>query len=227
MKTTMDQCLFLTLSNIHHEFNTFPMKKNLFLFSILALISLSGCSQSNSSINKESTSDWKKLNCGLFLSPTGELGFASEPEIANIPSSELKSERCTNVFLKTLGSDGKVKLSSVIDTSTFEELGASFYKDKHNIYNYYAMCDGGYLHIFAKDTATFKTLGCCYASYKDTIYHSRNGTLKADATTFKTSDEIGPAGKDKNSYFSFENRVSEEELRQEMGDELFEKLKGL
>lgn len=203
------------------------MKKNLFLLYILALISLSGCGQSNSSINKEPTSDWKKLNCGLFLSPTGELGFASDPEIANIPSSELTSERCANVFLTTLGSEGKVKLSSVIDTSTFEILGAGFYKDKHNIYNYYAMCDGGYLNIFAKDTATFKILSNSYSIYKDTIYHCRSGQLNADATTFKTSNEIGPAGKDKNGYFSFEKQVSEEELRQEMGNKLFEKLKGL
>ncbi len=203
------------------------MKKNVFLFSLLALISLSGCSQSDPSTQKESTSDWEKLNCGLFLSPTGELGFASDPEIANVPTSELTSERCANVFLTTLGSEGKVKLSSVIDTSTFEILGAGFYKDKHNIYNHYAMCDGGYLNIFAKDTATFKLLGRSYAFYQDTIYHCRSGQLNADAATFKTSNEIGPAGKDKNGYFSFEKRVSEKELRQEIGDELFEKLKGL
>lgn len=174
-----------------------------------ALISNLGCSQSNKKTANGQTTEWKKLKCGLYLSPEGVLGFASDPEIANISSSELESERCPNVFLTTIGSEHKVTLSSVIDTNTFEAIGAAFYKDKSNIYNYYAMCDGGYLNIFANDTTDFKILGSCYASYKNKIYHSRNGLVNADASSFRTSSAIGPYAKDKNGYFSSEERVSE------------------
>lgn len=184
-------------------------------------------SQDNQETLTKNASDWKKLSCGLFLSPTGELGFASLPGRANIPLSQLKSEECPNVFITTLGSNSAKKLSAVIDTTTFEALGAGYFKDRNNIYTHYAMCDGGYLNIFSTDTASFKVLGCCYASYKNKIYHSRNGLMDADAKSFKTSYAIGPAAKDKNGFFSFEEKTTEEQLRLDLGDALFEKLKAL
>jgi hypothetical protein len=184
------------------------------------LIALTNCSTAKKS-------DWIQLKGRLYLSPTDELGFASIPERANVPRSELVGEQCENVFLNTIGSQHEIKLSAVIDTATFEELGADFYKDKNNVYHYYAMCDGGYLNVFAKDTSTFKVLGCCYASYKSEIFHSRSGRMDADPETFKTSSELGPMAKDKNGYFQFEERVSEEELLESSGEENLEKLKRL
>lgn len=180
--------------------------------------------QDNQETLTKSSSDWKKLSCGLFISSMGELGFASLPKLANIPLTQIKSEECPNVFITTLGSDHTKKLSDIIDTNTFVELGAGYFKDRNNIYNHYAMCDGGYLNIFSTDTATFKVLGCCYASYKNKIYHSRNGLMNADAKTFKTSYEIGPAAKDKNGFFSFEEKTTEEQLKLNLGDSLFKKL---
>lgn len=192
-----------------------------------ALIILLGCNSSTKEPNTQTSSDWKKLKCGLFINPEGELGFASDPEIVNIPSSELKSERCPNAFITNIGSNHQLKLKAVIDTCTFERMSAEYFKDKSNIYQYYAMCEGGYLTIFANDTATFKLLGSCYAIYENKIYHARNGLMDADTESFKTSLEIGPAAKDKNGFFAFDERVSEEQLRKELGNTLFEKLKSL
>ena len=203
------------------------MKRILKTLILAALFGISGCSQSNHGASEENQPGWKKLKCGLFLSPEGELGFASDPEIVNIPSSELRSERCPNVFITTLGSEHKLKLSSVVDTATFEALGAEFFKDRSKVYNYYAMCEGGYLSIFANDVETFEVLGCCYARYKNKIYHSRNGLMEADAGSFRTSSELGPYAKDKNGYFAFEGRTSEKQLRKDLGDRSFEKLKAL
>lgn len=171
---------------------------------------------------------WRKLKCGLYINSEGEIGFPSRPDYV-FKEQELKGEDkiCPNVFLTTIGSEGKLKLSSIIDTNTFEMLGAGFFKDKSNIYNYYAMCDGGYLNVWANDTSDFKILGCCYASYKKKIYHSRSGLMDADTESFRTSDELGPAAKDKNGFFSIDEKIAEEKLRNEMGDDLFEKLKAL
>lgn len=180
--------------------------------------------------NKESAKDpseWKKLDCGLYRSPEGELGFATEPEIANVPKSELAPERCANVFITQIGTSDKKILESVVDTLTFEALGAGFYKDKANIYSHHAICEGGYLDIFAEDTASFRVLGTGYASYRSKIYHHGKGPLDADAATFKTSRETGPYAKDKYGYFDSGERISEKQLRADAGQEMVDLLKKL
>lgn len=164
------------------------------------------------------SSDWRKMTCGLFMSPEGELGFASNPEIANFNDAELiayskKTELCENQFLTTFGHEGEVRLYAVIDTTTFESIGAGFFKDKNHIYSHYEMCDGGYFKIFSSDTSSFRLLNAYYMSYKDEIYYYRwDKKIDADFKTFKVSNEFGMLAKDKNGFFDFGERVTEQEL---------------
>jgi len=153
---------------------------------------------------------WKKIPCGLFLSPEGELGFATDPSIANVNSSKLKGERCKNVFLTKIGYDDGRLLSDVIDIETFEALGAEYYKDKNYIYSYYAMCSGGYLNIFGEASKEFRLIGEHYAFYDGGIFHYRNGKMDADPDSFKA---YGALAKDKDNYFEFGKRTSLEALK--------------
>jgi len=187
------------------------------------------CHSPNDSSQKHTNTEWEKLRCGLYINKKGELGFATEPNYVNIPASELKPEQCANVFITKMGSSANEmqKLNDIVDTATFEQLGADYYKDKSHIYNFYGMCESGYLTIFADDTATFKVIGCCYAIYQNIVYHQRNGIMKADANSFRTSAELGPFAKDRNTYFAHEKEVSESQIKKELDKELFEKLKSL
>ncbi len=204
---------------------------------MLIISGLLSCNlQNNSNVNneeaKEATAlfeqEWKELRCGLYLNATGELGFSTESEIAFVPQNELDPERCPNVFITTFGDyDDSTQLKELIDTATFEALGADFYKDKNRIYSHYAMCDGGYFRIFSEDTTSFKVLGNSYAKFKSKIYHFRNGELNADPESFRACEEIGPIAKDKNGYFSFYERISEEQLKKDLGEEQFKRLKAL
>ncbi len=203
-------------SRKHTAFGSLPI----LAATLVLLLHFTGCSQ-------DRTSDWRKMECGLFMSPDGKLGFATDPDIANVPRSELEGERCENVFLTTFGWDTKQLLSSVIDTATFELLSGSFSRDKGHIYHYYAMCEGGYLNLFADDTSSFRLIGNCYAFFQGHIYHERNGLMDADAETFQVLPKFSCIAKDKNGYFEYNERVSEEELRNQIGEERFEELKNL
>lgn len=202
--------------------------KNIFLIiGFTNLLVITGCIQAGNKVPSEKPAAWKKLKCGLFLSPEGELGFASDPEIANVDKSTLAPERCENVFITYLGTDHQEKLGDVIDTNSFEALGAGFFKDRSNIYSYYAMCDGGYLNVFSEDTTSFRMLGSRYAAYQSNIYHHRTGLLTCDPGTFKTSAEMGQLAKDKHGFFAFGERISEEQLKADAGEKMVERLKQL
>jgi hypothetical protein len=191
-------------------------------YLLLLVMLLSSCMLKP--IRQQTTKDWTTLKGGLYLSPNGELGFASDPEIANVDKSELEGERCPNVFISTFGYDQPTRLSELIDTATFEDLGASFYQDKSRIYNYYAMCDGGYFNIFSEDTDSFSVISPQYAQYKNEIYHFRTGHIAVDIASFILLSEYGLA-KDKDGYISLGERISEADLEAEIGSASFKKLK--
>ena len=172
-----------------------------------------------------SEQEWKLLKHNLYINTKGDIGFASEPDIVFVPSSELEGERamCPNVFLTTFGYDDSLTLKSTIDVETFEYLGASFYKDKNHIYSHYSVCDGGAFKIFADDTESFKVRGL-HATYKSKAYHYRKGQLDADIETFTTFRSNDNIARDKNGFFSFGERISEAELEKEMGKVSFNEL---
>lgn len=204
------------------------MKNHILLTTCLTLLILiSGFRESKVKTRSQPHGHWIRLTCGLYLSPDGVLGFASRPEIANIPNTQLKSEECANVFITHIGSEGRLSLKSVVDTNTFESLGANFYRDKSNIYNHYEMCDRGYLNIFSEDTSSFKVLGSCYAVHHSKVYHFRSGLIDADPVSFKTSNDLGQLAKDKYGFFAFGERISEEQLIQDAGQEMYRRLKNL
>lgn len=194
------------------------------LVQLCVALLLVSCSGSRIATREEGPPQWRQISERLYMDTNGNLGFATEPEIAGIQRTALEGERCANVFLTHLGSDGKQSLRSVIDTATFVELGASFFKDKHSIYHYYAMCEGGYLRIFSKDTSNFRVLNTCYVQHDTVIYHSRNGRLDADYESFVPSEKFGCVAKDQSGYFRYEERVTREALISEMGIENFTKL---
>ena len=172
--------------------------------------------------------EWKRLKCGLYINSIGDLAFATNPQIAFTPENELEAERCPNVFITEFGTyEDSTQLKEVVDTVTFEHLGANMYKDKNHLYSYYAMCDGGYFNIFSNDTAGFSYLGGVYFQFKSKIYHTRQGEIDADAESFVVYEDFGQIAKDKNGYFSFNERISEKQLRLDLGEELFNKLKSV
>lgn len=115
--------------------------RSVFISLFLLLLVIAGCGTSSRQ------KPWKKLDCGLYLSPAGELGFASDPEIANVPKSQLAPERCENVFITYLGTEQEQRLIDVVDTMTFKALGNGYYRDKRHIYQHHAICESGYLLI--------------------------------------------------------------------------------
>ncbi len=204
------------------------------LISLLIIFSLTACNQDDSFTQVDNDSllktdqtkgSWKELSSGLYINSNGDLGFPTESDLVFIPSSQIDDERvmCPNNFLTTFGYEDSLRLRDVIDTNTFQPLGASFYKDKNNIYSHYAVCDAGVFSIFASDTSTFRVVGT-YAIYKSKVFHFRNGQIDADAETFQSFTDFSNIAKDKNGYFSFGERISLEDLKKEMGEELFEKL---
>jgi len=179
------------------------------------------------------SSDWRKMKCGLYMSPEGKMGYASHEEIANLSKPEIaarfkKKEVCPNRFLTTFGHEYKISLNEVIDTSTFKAIGAGYFKDKNHIYSHYGMCDGGYFNIFSSDTSSFRLLNQYYATYKNEIYYYRADKINADFKTFKVSDEFEMIAKDKHGFFEFGERVTEEELIEStQSKEAVRKLKSL
>lgn len=171
------------------------------------------------SCSQKKTNEWRELECGLFMSPKGELAFASAPDIANISRTLLEPEQCPNYFITKFGWDDTIRISQIIDTTSFEYLGAFYYKDKNNIYSYYPMCDGGYLNIFKKDTFNFRIIGDWYAKDNKEVFYMRKGALiGVDYSSFESKEGWGQLAKDKNHYYSFGDTISKEEFYQHISN---------
>lgn len=163
--------------------------------------------------------DWKETDFGLWKSKNGDLG--------------LKTVEATDVgitiekFIDTFW-DGK-PLKEVIDTTTFQKLGSSFYKDKNHIYTHYIMADGGNFSIVEEaDVSTFHVLGDCYAKDKNYIFGER--ALKMDSVdyeTFKTCLDCGCYAKDKTGFYFWDDKIDETEITDEITLQMIEKLKKL
>lgn len=128
------------------------------------------------------------------MNKNGELGFG---ESIAIGEGAFSAEN----YITKLGDNGKT-LKSVIDTATFVNLGCSYYKDKNQIYEYYAMAEGGFFNVADVDYNSFKLIGDAYAKDKNHIYVERHGVMEnVDYKTFTTKFGIGAFGKDKNGYY--------------------------
>lgn len=160
---------------------------------------------------------WTHIKSNIFINSDGQYGFASDISVANVPRSELKGETCANVFITTIGSDHTTSLNEVIDTATFETLGAEFYRDKHHLYHFYTMCEGGYLRIYSDDPSNFTLINDCYAQHLNSIYYARGGKLDADIDSFRASKRFSCLSRDKDGYFHYDERVTEEQLKEDMG----------
>lgn len=171
----------------------------------------------NDSINK--SLNWKKLRCGLFINKNGELGFEDKRALN-------EGKILETYYLTKFGFNEGPTLASVIDTTTFKELGNTYYKDKNHIYHYYGMAHGGQFYIFEEvDYPTFEILGDCYAKDKNNIYEMRAGKLDSiDYKTFRTVKNCGCFAKDKSGYYKWDSKIDKENYNDEYVKEAIKKL---
>lgn len=157
--------------------------------------------------------NWKQLKCGLWKNKNGDIGFKTQRVVC---SDGLLSVEDYNT---RFGFNENPSLKEIIDTTTFIELGNTYYKDKNHIYHHYAMSDGGSFYIFEDaDYQSFEILGDCYAKDKNHIFESRAGILThVDYATFKTkAGNSGCVAKDKIGYLIWGDRVKLEEIQDEV-----------
>lgn len=201
------------------------MKKTYFyIFCVLYALKLISCGVQERS-NEETTiqvaeKEWRELRCGLYINTKGDLAFFS-----NQKGDKGESVICEDVYITSFGYDDSTQLKDIIDTATFEYIGAIMFKDKNRIYRFSPKCDGGYFYIFSDDTSGFTLLNDYYYKYKSNIYHYSYGEIDADAETFTVFEDFDNIVKDKDGFFEFNERVTDSELKERLGEELFQKLK--
>ena len=152
------------------------------------------------SVNK--SLNWQLVKHNLYKNKNGELGFR---EIISLGED---APPVTNYITK-FGFNEGIPLHKTIDTASFTYLGSAYYKDKKHIYQYNAMLGGGSFFINKEvDYKTFQIIGDVYAKDKNHIYEERTGIMeKVDYKTFKTAVGIGPYAKDKNGYYSWDEKI--------------------
>lgn len=170
---------------------------------------------------------WRLLNCGLWINKKGDIAFK-----VNYPlRGDSRVDVWTNRFMTNFGfgESENPTLKSVVDTATFRQLTYSFYRDKNNIYQHFAMLGGGWFSNFKEvepkvDVATFKVLNEYYAVDKNFVYDSRQALMEtADVKTFIVlKDE--PFAKDKNNYYQWDSIIEKEQMQDSTTKEAFRKL---
>jgi hypothetical protein len=157
--------------------------------------------------------NWKQLKCGLWLNRNGDIGYKTQRVVCSDGLMSVED------YITRFGFDENPPLKDIIDTTSFVDLGNTFYKDKNHIYHHYAMSGGGSFYIFEDaDYQTFAILGDCYAKDKNHIFESRAGILtNVDYASFKTkAGNAGCVAKDKNGYIIWGDRVKLEEIQDEV-----------
>lgn len=154
---------------------------------------------------------YRLLECGLYVSSKGDIGYQTEI---------CKDELCSNFIYKYIQwlyyanetdtvNGGLQEMKYVIDTSTFIFLDFLYWADTNHIYGYNPMSDGG--TIFLNKNADRKTFtifeNSVYAKDKNYIFYKGQIIKDADRNTFKiiTDSDIPELAYDINNiYFSGE-----------------------
>ncbi len=167
----------------------------------------------NASKTQYETRIWRKMKCGLYQSPEGDIGLASNPSTVNIDWSKLDPEACPNSFITTFGYRDTTTLSSTIDTTTFKYLGANFYGDKKHIYAHTSMCSDGRFNIISTNITSFKVISECYAKDNEHFYYYGHATpLKVDYASFQLINKSDCFAKDKNTYYYAGSKLDSTDL---------------
>lgn len=166
---------------------------------------------------------WKKLDCGLWVNKNKELGYKSSRVIG------MEGMVSGDYYVTKFGWNEGEHLNTVIDTTTFKQIGNTFFKDKNNIYHTYAMICGESFYIYdIADYKTFEIIGDCYAKDKNHIYIERKGNVDIDTIvdfkTFTSIKGIGCFAKDKNNYYHWDYIIPEKEMNREYIKEVLNKL---
>ena len=144
--------------------------------------------------------------------------------------SDASSDKPKDRYITTLhnGNGEEISFNAQIDTSTFEYLGSSFYRDKKTVYRHFSRMSGGNFDIVNADIKTFQILGNCYAKDKNHIYGERIMKMEnVDYQTFKTSEDCGCFAKDKNHYYFWADTIDITKIEDEESKLMIEKLKKL
>jgi hypothetical protein len=146
------------------------------------------------------TLEWTELKPGLWQSKHGDLA------IADVSILYLDSMIMMDTYLTHIDTSA---LRYLIDVETFENIGSTFFKDKHHVYLLYAMAYGGNLSILGEaDAASFEMVGSCYAKDKNKIYTEKGTVLsKADYDSFFSTHTAGCFGADKDHYYFWDEVV--------------------
>jgi len=161
------------------------------------------------------TSEFYKLNCGLFRNMAGVIGYQAvdksreEPRIVYLVSIYYAD-------MKDTLNGGLMEMNKVIDTATFKMAGDYYFEDKNHIYNFHPMMDGGTISVsLDADIKSFKILGNgIYAKDKRHCYCRGHLIEGADNRSFNIfRGKVYNFAYDKKHFYSGDWIMSKEDVK--------------
>lgn len=174
---------------------------------------------------KNDTTKFLQLKCGLWMNNQGVLAFRTIDRSHVIFDSTGK-EKPYAIYLTTIwGADetdtingGIKEVRYVVDTASFQIIGAFNFKDKNHIYDFNPMLDGGTVAINTDaDLKTFRVLDDeFYAIDKKHCFYRGNIIEGADVHSFRILDtgNFNGIAFDKNDFYQWGDKMSEEDIRE-------------
>jgi hypothetical protein len=187
---------------------------------------------------RDDTSNFERLNCGLYINKNGILAYKAVDNSYR-GDSTINGGKPLDVYLSTIyyadqsdTIDGGLKeMKDVVDTSTFQILGTFYFRDKNNIYVFNPMSDGGTIALHREiDRLSFRLLESeFYAKDKKRCYYRGRTIEGADVNSFKTFDTSFSwhIAYDKNNYYEREDKLSKDEIKEYNLDSIRKKKNGL
>jgi hypothetical protein len=156
---------------------------------------------------KYDTVIYKLLSCGLYHGSNGDIAFKTS---ILVDENGIWEETYNN---RTCG--GFDELKNVVDTSSFKFLNTFYWKDTRHVYYIFYTSDGAMVCVAENiDNKTFAPFGeSCYGADKKHIYFRSTILKDADRNTFKASPDSECMASDKNGWYFYENKLTDEEIR--------------
>lgn len=169
-----------------------------FLITVFFIISHTSFTQNNSIDNN----DFVKLECGLYKSNSGEIGFKTLFLIDDKGTQNIRYQS-KGYIIDQKSNDFLVNLKDVIDIASFEILNDYYCKDKNYIYAIFYTSDGAIFNITKKiNPSDFKTIAnSCYGIDNKKVYFRTEILKKANLKTFEVIENKSNFAFDKNNYY--------------------------
>ena len=161
---------------------------------------------------------YKLLKCGLYEGNNKDIAFKSARLKSDFESEKSFISSIWGVNKKDSINGGIVEMKNVIDTKSFKFLNYSYWKDKKNVYYYFANSDGGSVSIV--DFADSRTIQIFddtrYAKDNVNVYYSGIKINNADTKTFKIfkNGVHSDFGFDKLNFYESERVLTENEVKE-------------